>query len=104
MILIIIIYSFKPGFFLYSAPNTTVLAGFQRVLRGERADFQHFLILSTGVPWLLWPPSVPLLLSPPSLSLAPTTLLLKKLQLALKVLTWLTQTSLSLLWKTWAAA
>jgi hypothetical protein len=37
--LIIIIYSFKLGFFLYSAPNTTVLTGFQPVLRGERADF-----------------------------------------------------------------
>jgi hypothetical protein len=72
---------------LYSAPNTTVLTGFQRVLRGERADFQHFLILSTGVPWLLWQLSELLMLSPPSLSLAPITLLLKKLQLALKALT-----------------
>jgi hypothetical protein len=60
---------------LYSAPNTTVLAGFQRVLRGERADSQHFLILSTGVPWLLWQPFQQLLLSPPLLSLAPLALL-----------------------------
>jgi hypothetical protein len=68
--LITIFYSFKPGFFLYSPPNTTVLTGFQPVLRGERANFQHFLILSTGVPWLLWLPFLQLLLSPLSPSLA----------------------------------
>jgi hypothetical protein len=68
---------------LYSAPNTTVLTGFQQVLRGESADFQHFLILSTGVPWLLWQLFLLFLHSPPLLFLAPSALVSSPMKLAL---------------------
>jgi len=102
--LITIFYSFKPGFFLYSPPNTTVLTGFQPVLRGERANFQHFLILSTGVPWLLWQLSELLMHNPPPQSLANSVLLLVRALALMPTFTYQTVTSQLLQLKTSAAA